>query len=91
LDFGCNSRHWSANHSDKEQKMKLKAIRAERMESQWSLSRETGIHQSKISLFERGYIKPSDDEKQKIADALNVSVDQIDWDIQRGGQNEREI
>lgn len=68
--------------------MKLKAIRAERMESQWSLYKETGIHQSKISLFERGYIKPSDEEKQKIAEALNVSVDEIDWEIQRGGENE---
>lgn len=71
--------------------MKLKAVRAERMESQWSLSRETGIHQSKISLFERGYITPSKEEKQKIADALNVSVDHIDWDIRRGGKNESKI
>jgi DNA-binding XRE family transcriptional regulator len=71
--------------------MKLKTLRAERMESQWWLSIETGIHQSKISLFERGYITPSEEEKQKIADALNVSVDDIDWDIRRGGENENKI
>ena len=60
--------------------MKLRMIRAEKEMSQWSLSKETGIHQSKISLFERGFITPNDEEKEGIAKALRVSVDEIAWD-----------
>jgi transcriptional regulator with XRE-family HTH domain len=38
---------------------------------------ETGIHQSKISLFENDLIAPTDDEKQRLAKALGVSVQEI--------------
>lgn len=67
--------------------MKLKVIRAEKLETQWSLSKETGIHQSKLSLIEKGHVVPTDEEKSKIADALKVNVKEIDWDIDSGGKN----
>ena len=37
----------------------------------------TGIHQSKLSLIENGFITPSEEEKAKIETALNTK---IDWD-----------
>jgi predicted transcriptional regulator len=47
--------------------------------SQWDLRLKTGISQTKISLIERGYVVPRDEEKQRLAKALEVRADQIDW------------
>ncbi len=62
--------------------MDLKTLRAMKKETQWSLRNKTGIHQSKLSLIERGYIAPVKGEKEKIAKALNTSVDQITWPME---------
>jgi transcriptional regulator with XRE-family HTH domain len=59
--------------------MELQMIRAIKKQRQWDLGRATGIHQSKISLIEHGYIVPSDEEKVLIADALEVTASEIDW------------
>ncbi len=45
--------------------------------NQWDISVRTGIPQSKISLFERGYLSPKEEEKKKIAKALNCRVTDI--------------
>ena len=58
-------------------KMDLKEARFKTGKSQFDLRLLTGIHQSRISCIERGYVKPRDDEKEKIESALGL---RIDWD-----------
>jgi|WetSurMetagenome_2_1015567.scaffolds.fasta_scaffold13185_5 DNA-binding XRE family transcriptional regulator len=57
--------------------MDLFEARAKRRTTQWDLRQKTGIHQSKISLIERGYVIPSPLEKMKIAKALGYKVQDI--------------
>ena len=57
--------------------MTLKEARFFKGLNQWDISVKTGIPQSKLSLIERGYIKPREDEKKKIAKALNCKVTDI--------------
>ena len=45
--------------------------------NQYDIALRTGIAQSKISLIERGYLEPKDDEKEKIAKALNCHAADI--------------
>ena len=42
--------------------------------NQWDISVKTGIPQSRISLIERGYVSPKEDEKKVIAKVLNCKV-----------------
>ena len=59
--------------------MDLITLRAKLRKTQWDLKLLTGIHQSKLSLIERGYIEPSEQEKDLIARAIGLSADEIDW------------
>ena len=59
--------------------MDLFELRIRQKLTQWDLSLQTGIPQSKISLIERGYVKPSLEEKGLIAVALNISPEKINW------------
>lgn len=59
--------------------MNLRTARAEKRKTQWDLRLETGIHQSKISLIERGYISPTIEEKIAISEALGLNLREIDW------------
>ena len=59
--------------------MDLYLARAIRRISQWELAKKTGISQSQISLFERGYREPSNEAKKKIAGAIGTLVDKIEW------------
>lgn len=43
----------------------------------YDLSQKTGIDPAKISLLERGYKVPREDEKEKIAKALRCKVEDI--------------
>lgn len=45
--------------------------------TQWELASRTGIQQPRISLIENGYVKPTEDEKAKIAEALGLTVDEV--------------
>jgi predicted transcriptional regulator len=65
-----------------EDTMHLREIRARLRVSQWDLRQKTGIHQTKISLFEKGHIKLSDNERRRIAKALKVAINDIDWDTE---------
>ncbi|MDY6951019.1 MAG: helix-turn-helix transcriptional regulator [Thermodesulfobacteriota bacterium] len=56
---------------------RLKEIRARRRVTQFELRLKTGIHQSKISLAENGYVQLQPKEQKKIARALNVDVGEI--------------
>ena len=55
----------------------LKKIRALKEMSQFQLRIATGIHASKISLLESGYMEPTADEKAKLAKALKTPVDKL--------------
>jgi len=69
--------------------MHLTAHRANAGKTQWDLRIATGIHQSKISLIERGYVEPSEAEKRAIAKALRVQVETIDWPLlAKGGDSQ---
>ena len=60
--------------------MNLRQHRVLKNLTQYHLLKSTGIPQSRISIIERGYVKPRPDEKQAIARALGCSPDDIDWD-----------
>ena len=59
--------------------MNLKELRFKKNKTQWDLFREAGVHQSKISLIERGYVRPTRKEKMRIAEVLGVAATEIDW------------
>ena len=59
--------------------MELAIARAIKKKTQWDLRKETGIHQSKISLIECGYVAPTDSEKKLIANVLGFQVREIEW------------
>lgn len=51
---------------------RLREVRVLARVSQYVLSNKTGIAQSKISLIENGLVQPKEDEKLKLARALDV-------------------
>lgn len=57
--------------------MELKELRVSRGFNQLDLELVTGISQSKISIFERGYRKPTFREKEKLAKALGVETNAL--------------
>ena len=57
--------------------MNLNEARARKRFTQWDIRKATGIHQTKVSLIERGYVEPSEAEKAAIAGALGVDVNEI--------------
>jgi transcriptional regulator with XRE-family HTH domain len=59
--------------------MNLRELRFKNGLTQYDINARTGIHQSKISLIERGYIHPDETEKRKIAKAFRVHVSDIEW------------
>jgi transcriptional regulator with XRE-family HTH domain len=56
---------------------KLRETRVVRRVTQFQLRLITGIHQSKLSMIENGLIEPREDERQKIAKALHVKLEEI--------------
>lgn len=56
---------------------RLRLYRADRRVSQVELERITGIFQSRISDIERGVVRGSDDERGKLASALNATIDEV--------------
>jgi len=58
---------------------RLRELRVIKRITQFQLRLSTGIHQSKISLIESGLIEPREDEKRKIAKALQVRPEEI-WE-----------
>jgi transcriptional regulator with XRE-family HTH domain len=56
--------------------------------SQYDLMIKSGVSQPRISLIERGYVIPTEDERKKIAKALNYKV--TDIFPENGGRQEEE-
>lgn len=56
---------------------RLREVRVVKRVTQFQLRLSTGIHQSKISLMENGLISPKEDEKAKLAKALNLNPEEI--------------
>ena len=59
--------------------MNLKEARFKKRLTQYDLVKLTGVHQSKVSLIERGYSSPTRKEKLAIARALEVDPREINW------------
>ena len=57
--------------------MHLKVLRVIRGFSQLDLMLKTGIHQSRISLFENGYTNLKHEERAKLAKALGCKGEDI--------------
>jgi len=53
----------------------LRKARLNNDKSQLKLMMETGIYFSTISRIERGWLKPTDEQKEKLAKALGVKKD----------------
>jgi transcriptional regulator with XRE-family HTH domain len=59
---------------------RLREIRVVKRITQFQLRLSTGIHRSKISLIENGLVEAREDEKDKLAKALDVKVEEI-WSL----------
>lgn len=64
---------------------KLRDIRVIKRVTQFQLRLLSGIHQSRISLIENGLIEPREDEKQRVAKALQVMPEEI-WENEADGK-----
>lgn len=62
--------------------MDLKEARFKRGISQWELSKQSSVHQSRISLIENGHT-PRGDEKVRLAKELKFDPRDIDWPIEK--------
>ena len=56
---------------------KLELERRKRFMSQWDLARSTGIIQTRLSLIERGEVKPKQQEVEAISKALGISFSKV--------------
>ena len=55
--------------------------------SQWTLEMRSGVHQSRISLFENGLKSPKEIEKVKLTAALGLGPNDIEWPNNGGTEN----
>lgn len=60
--------------------MNLKEIRFIRSMTQKQLSVMTGLNQATLSHMERGLQKPTEEQKIRIARALQLSISAITWE-----------
>ena len=58
--------------------MNLKELRFRKGLTQFDLRIRTGIHQSKISLVESGYMQLRDEERRKLAKVFGVRPEEIE-------------
>jgi transcriptional regulator with XRE-family HTH domain len=56
---------------------KLKEVRFFKGMNQYQLANLAQVHQSRISLIEKGYAKPTPKEKEGLARALGVKVEDL--------------
>jgi transcriptional regulator with XRE-family HTH domain len=59
--------------------MTLSEARFHRKVTQLILGLQVGISQTRISLIERGFVNPREREKRKIAQALGLKPEQLQW------------
>ena len=65
----------------KKRNMDLRIARTRKRICQYELSHRTGISQGLISLIERGFRQPSKEQAERIADALQVKIEEIFPDL----------
>ncbi len=56
---------------------KLRNVRVLKRLTQYDIQMRAGIPQCKISLIERGYLQPKEEEKKRLAKALGVRPEEI--------------
>jgi len=56
----------------------LRQLRFQKRISQWELSKQAGVHQSRISLIENGH-PAKEEEKIKICKLLEINPEDVDW------------
>ncbi len=66
---------------------RLREVRVINRITQFQLRLTSGIHQSKISLIENNLVVPTENERQLLAKALHVSVEEI-WEKGTDGKSE---
>lgn len=66
----------------------LRIARMRKRICQYELSYRTGISQGLISLIERGYRQPTNEQADKIAEALQVNIKEIFPDLLSRWQKE---
>ena len=59
---------------------RLKLARLEAGKSQWDVAKETGIPQTTVSLYERGYLEPKLDHKEILAKLYGKEVEEL-WKL----------
>lgn len=62
--------------------MTLREIRFYNRLTQIELAQKSGIHQSTLCHIEKGRIKATEKQKNKIAKALNIETEMIQFDIE---------
>jgi len=55
----------------------LKLTRMEKGIVQWDVARLTGIHQSTLSLYERGHLEPKPEHKEMLAKLYGKTVEEL--------------
>jgi predicted transcriptional regulator len=63
--------------------MNLAEARFKRKLTQWDLCTLSGVHQSKISLIENGYLAPKESEKGRLVQALGFKPEELEWPERR--------
>lgn len=56
---------------------RLREVRFFKKVNQYQLAMSSQVHQSRISLIENGLVKARSEEKQRLASALGVRVEEI--------------
>jgi transcriptional regulator with XRE-family HTH domain len=65
--------------------MDLREARFKKGLTQYDVNRDSGVHQSRISLIERGYVSPTLKEKRAISKVLQINSKEIDWPAHNKG------
>lgn len=63
--------------------MNLKELRFRKGLNQFDIQLLSGVHQSRISLIERGYVKPTSKELERLARALKVKPEDLEFKRRR--------
>lgn len=70
---------------------RLRVWRAERHVTQLALADTTGLPQSRISLIENRYVEANSDERNQLAAALGVEVDDVFPPIDNSARDQRPL
>ena len=69
----------------------LRKVRMLKGLNQYDIACRTGITQSRLSLIENDYYEPKPEERQKLAEALGVSVEEIFPEGRNKNENTKKV